>query len=205
MDQMGQSPLDGAPAVTFGTLLRRYRRAAGLTQEALAERAHLGPRSIRDLERGVVRAPQRHTVDLLSAALSLSPREQELFVASAQRRGRGTPASRFPPSVPGAPEPALVGREQELGLLERHVAGVGPPVLLLAGEPGIGKSRLLGEAVTAAVHAGWTVLQGGCQRRAGQEPYAPLLGALQGYVRRQAPAHLRADLRGCAWLVEAWT
>lgn len=41
------------PQATFGNLLRRARRSAGLTQEALAERAGLSARAISDLERGV--------------------------------------------------------------------------------------------------------------------------------------------------------
>src|ERR671930_223910 len=73
------------------------------------------------------------------------------------------------------------------------------PALLMAGEPGIGKSRLLAEVAQRA--PGWTVLAGGCQRRGGQEPFAPLLGALQGYLAGRAPAQLRAVLHDCAWLV----
>ena len=42
---------------TFGQLLKRYRTAAGLTQEALAERAGLSARGISDMERGLRRAP----------------------------------------------------------------------------------------------------------------------------------------------------
>ena len=37
---------------SFGQLLRRYRKAAGLTQEALAERALLSAYTISALERG---------------------------------------------------------------------------------------------------------------------------------------------------------
>jgi transcriptional regulator with XRE-family HTH domain len=37
---------------TFGTLLRQYRLAAGLTQMALAERAGLSLRGLSDLARG---------------------------------------------------------------------------------------------------------------------------------------------------------
>ena len=33
------------------------------------------------------------------------------------------------------------------------------------------------------------------------EPYAPLVGALERYLHRRDPIHVRADLRGCAWLV----
>src|SRR5262249_28918058 len=49
---------------------------------------------------------------------------------------------------------------------------------------------------------GWTVLQGGCQRRGGQEPYAPLLGAVAGHVERLLAARTWRPLEGCAWLVK---
>src|SRR5437764_1952612 len=98
-----------------------------------------------------------------------------------------------------------VGRARELALLERHLggspAGSAPPLLLLAGEPGIGKTRLLRAAAPRAVAQRWCVLEGGCQRRGGHEPYAPVLGALQRHLRRQTPAQLRMALAGCAWLV----
>ncbi len=46
-----------------GPLLRQLRRAAGLTQEALAERAGMSARGLQDLERGVSQAPRRRTID----------------------------------------------------------------------------------------------------------------------------------------------
>jgi tetratricopeptide (TPR) repeat protein len=48
---------------------------------------------------------------------------------------------------------------------------------------------------------GWCVLVGGCSRRGGQEPYAPLLDALERHIDGQSPMQLRGALRGCAWLV----
>jgi hypothetical protein len=45
------------------------------------------------------------------------------------------------------------------------------------------------------------VLEGGCHRRGGQEPYAPLLDALAQHLHAQPPARRRAALVGCAWLV----
>ena len=60
---------DSERALDFGSALRRYRVAAGLTQDELAERANVSPRSIGDIERGVSRAPQRNTVGLLADAL----------------------------------------------------------------------------------------------------------------------------------------
>ncbi len=185
----------GQPA-PFGTLLRRYRRAAGFTHEELAERAGVSRRSIGDLERGAARAPRRDTVALLAEALSLGPRERTTLAAAAHA-GPNAPARL--PTIPS--EPPFVGRAHELTLLERHLEGDGPPLLVLAGEPGIGKTRLLRAAASRAVGAGYCVLEGGCQRRGGHEPYAPLLGALQRYIRGQSPSRLRHELRGCAWLV----
>jgi transcriptional regulator with XRE-family HTH domain/tetratricopeptide (TPR) repeat protein len=187
-----------APDHAFGTLLRRYRLAAGLTQEALAERAGVGVRSISALEREGPHAPRADTVQRLAEALALTQAERLRLVEAARRLGAPPAAT---PSPAPTSSPLFVGRAGELNLLERHLGGEGPPLLLLAGEPGIGKTRLLHAAAPRAVGHGLVVLEGGCQRRGGQEPYAPLLAALEGYIRRQTPAQQRAALRGCAWLV----
>ncbi|HZC05153.1 MAG TPA: helix-turn-helix transcriptional regulator [Ktedonobacterales bacterium] len=56
----------------FGSLLRQYRLAQGLTQQELADRAGLARRGIDDLERGVHHAPYRDTVQRLVTALGLT-------------------------------------------------------------------------------------------------------------------------------------
>ncbi|MGA8098637.1 MAG: helix-turn-helix transcriptional regulator, partial [Candidatus Cybelea sp.] len=67
----------------FGTLLRSYRLTAGLSQEALAERAGMSAQGIRALERGYRRTPQRGTLALLAGALALSNgQRRELEVAA---------------------------------------------------------------------------------------------------------------------------
>jgi tetratricopeptide (TPR) repeat protein/transcriptional regulator with XRE-family HTH domain len=190
------------PSPTFGTLLKRHRLAAGLTQEELAAQAGLSPRGIADLERGARTQPRKETIHLLIEALHLSPQERVQLEAAA--RGRAAPpapatASR-PPPRPGVTLAApLVGRIQELGLLERQLAE-GPPVLLVVGEPGIGKSRLLQVDIERAEAQGWTVLAGSCHRRSGQEPYAPFIRALTDSLRHQTPAQQRLHLEGCTWL-----
>src|SRR5450759_2335454 len=73
---------------SFGYLLRRYRLAALLTQEQLAERAHLSYRTISDLERGAKHSPRRDTVLLLTDALELSAEEQSTLIAAARPRDR---------------------------------------------------------------------------------------------------------------------
>jgi predicted ATPase/DNA-binding XRE family transcriptional regulator len=69
----------------FGELLRTRRKSAGLTQADLAERAGVGVRTVRDLERGRSVRPQRTTVELLVAALGLTGLDRSEFVAAARR------------------------------------------------------------------------------------------------------------------------
>jgi tetratricopeptide (TPR) repeat protein len=148
--------------------------------------------------------PRKETITLLAEALALTPSERALLEAAARPGGltASSTAARVASLSPSdSPSWPLVGRAQELLVLERHLDNEGPPVLLLAGEPGIGKSRLLREGKQFASRRGWTVLEGGCQRRSGQEPYAPLVGALEGYLHRASSAFARASLEGCAWLV----
>jgi transcriptional regulator with XRE-family HTH domain len=74
---------------TFGALLKRYRMAAGLTQEALAERANLSTRAISDLEQGLSRMPRYDTLDLLARAMNLEASQRSALFAAAR------PARRF--------------------------------------------------------------------------------------------------------------
>jgi class 3 adenylate cyclase/tetratricopeptide (TPR) repeat protein len=80
--------------LSFGTLLRRSRRAVGLTQEELAEQAGLSVRGISDLERGAKHRPHKDTVQLLADTLGLSGEERATFEAAA--RGVVT----VPPDLP---------------------------------------------------------------------------------------------------------
>jgi tetratricopeptide (TPR) repeat protein len=190
----------GPPShLAFGTLLRRHRLAASLTQQALAECAGISVRRLGAMERGAPHAPRKDTLALLAQALALSPQEQAaLWEAARCLRGAAPPA---PTQLHDTGAPPLVGRAREVQVLARHLARQGPPVLFLAGEPGIGKTRLLQEAAQRAESQGWRVLAGGCQRRDGQAPYSPLLEAVQAALRDVRPADLRRALTGCAWLV----
>ena len=76
-------------ALSFGGLLRQLRTEARLTQEELAEAAHLSPRSVSDLERGVNRTARKDTAELLAEALGLAGPVRESFVAAARGRGPG--------------------------------------------------------------------------------------------------------------------
>lgn len=72
----------------------------------------------------------------------------------------------------GVPVP-LVGRQRELALLDRFLDGTGDagspaPFLLLAGEPGLGKTHLLQAATQRAYGAAERHYRGVLERLAGQ-------------------------------------
>jgi transcriptional regulator with XRE-family HTH domain len=68
-----------------GALVRRHRKAAGLSQKELADAAGLSQRGISDLERGVRRKPYPDTLRRLIAGLGLGRAERaELLLAAAQ-------------------------------------------------------------------------------------------------------------------------
>src|SRR6266568_4867879 len=62
-------------AAAFGAVLRGYRRAAGLTQEALAARSGQSRRGLQHLEAGDA-LPHPATLEALTSALALSPAER---------------------------------------------------------------------------------------------------------------------------------
>ncbi|MGH2484825.1 MAG: AAA family ATPase [Ktedonobacterales bacterium] len=192
-----------ATTTVFSSLLRRYRKAAGLTQEELAAAAGLSARAISDLERGLRTNPHRDTVQMLADALQLTEPHRAELSASARRATQ--PATVSPPPTANVGDDhhllAPVGRQRELAQIERLLARDGPPVLLLSGEPGIGKTRLLQEASQRAALSGWSVLEGGCQRRSGQMPFSPVSEAVERYLRALPLAQRRERLRGCDWLV----
>ena len=73
-------------ALSFGGLLRQLRTEARLTQEELADAAHLSPRSVSDLERGINRTARKDTAELLAEALGLDGPARTSFVAAARGR-----------------------------------------------------------------------------------------------------------------------
>ena len=147
----------------FGSLLRRLRIDAGLSQEELAARARISARSVSDLERGVSRTARPQTARLLAAALGLDGPRRVPFLAAA----RGQALADTHPIVPsGSAASGLVatralprdiagftGRASELDWLTTrltaHAADHDSPVIgicAISGMAGVGKTTL-------AVHA----------------------------------------------------
>jgi len=114
----------GAPAtIAFGDLLKDYRLAAGLTQEALAERAGVSARNIQNLERGENK-PLKDTARRLAEALALGERDRALFLTAVIPVPRRRVATII--ALP-APEPPLPPEEEAAlgtGMLAVLVADV---------------------------------------------------------------------------------
>lgn len=120
----------------FGSLLRRLRRDAGLTQQALAARAGLSAGAVHTLESGRRHRPQRATVALLCEALGLS----------AYDRRRLEDAARGETVAEAQPPDDFVGREEELsaiaGLLTADRREGTVAVSAVSGMGGVGKTAL---------------------------------------------------------------
>src|SRR5215467_4412965 len=93
--------------------------------------------------------------------------------------------------------PVLVGRDGELGELlaglDGAAAGSGR-LFLLAGDPGIGKSRLAHEAAAQARDRGFTVAWGRCWEAGGAPAYWPWVQSLRSLIRQSEPSSLGEQL-----------
>jgi DNA-binding SARP family transcriptional activator len=163
-------------------LYRSRRQAEALeayqhARRALVEELGIDPgRALRELEQAILR--QDPALDLAAEA------------EPAADPGRG----------------AFVGRENELAELvaglENALAGTGR-LFLLAGEPGIGKSRLTDELIAHARARGARVLVGRCWEAGGAPAYWPWVQALRSCVRERDPEQLRRELgRGASDLAQ---
>ena len=136
-----RSTHSGANA-TFGTRLRQLRVAAGLTQDALAERAGLSLNAISALERGERRHPYPRTVQVLADALGISENERSALTALLPRRVTGISHRYALPFALPVPNTPLFGREQEIEEAIALLRHSGNRLLTLTGPGGVGKTRL---------------------------------------------------------------
>jgi class 3 adenylate cyclase len=104
-------------------------------------------------------------------------------VATVELPGGGTPVP-LPPRLASLPTTGFIGRNREFDVLSRRVAEVAEGarrVMLVSGEPGIGKTRLAAEVARRAHASGMTVLYGRCEEDLGV-PYQPFVESLRDYV-----------------------
>lgn len=88
----------------------------------------------------------------------------------------------------------FVGRLREMSdlraALDNAISGKGS-LVMLAGEPGIGKTRIAEELADQARALGAQVLWGWCYERDGAPPYWPWVQPIKSYVREASPEQLQ--------------
>ncbi len=101
--------------------------------------------------------------------------------------------------------PVLVGRSGQLSVLDTALADAGrgrPSAVLIGGEAGVGKSRLVSEFAERSRRRGARVLAGDCLELGGDGlPFAPFTSMLRDLVRdlgrrRRRRAAARRDDQG---------
>jgi transcriptional regulator with XRE-family HTH domain len=141
----------------FGSLLRRHRVTAGLSQAELAERAGLSTDGVGALETGRRGSPRPYTVRALADALALAEPERTRLFAAAQgpavlataqaaERARVPRDREFLPAPPHPPT-RLIGREREVAEIAFALRSGRHRLVTLTGPGGVGKTRL---AIAAA-------------------------------------------------------
>ncbi len=89
--------------------------------------------------------------------------------------------------------PIVIGRMRQLEIIQdaiaRVKAGTGQ-IISLAGDAGIGKSRLVSEIRRAGDEQNWQILQGNCLEVIRMLPYAPLIDLLRGGVNNLSTAEI---------------
>jgi class 3 adenylate cyclase/tetratricopeptide (TPR) repeat protein len=151
---------------------------------------------VSDLVRAL--AGTRHQIELRS----IGPRElkglaEPLTVCEAVwERSTGEVAVPLPAFLEVAASFPFSGRSAELeritGLWKESAEG-SRRVVLVSGEPGIGKTRLVTELCRVAHDRGATVLWGRCDEELGV-PYEPFAEALRQYAATVEPERLRAEI-----------
>ena len=91
----------------------------------------------------------------------------------------------------------FVGRQQEMAALKSALddalSGQGQ-LVMLAGEPGIGKTRTAQELAALAEERDARVLWGWCYEDEGAPPYWPWIQAVRAYVQQSDAGQLRSEM-----------
>jgi predicted ATPase/DNA-binding XRE family transcriptional regulator len=146
---------------SFGSWLRRKRKALDLTREELAERVGYSSATIRKIE-DEERHPSAQVVERLAEVFKIPQTERPLFFKFARGDLKSAPAQSvedlpwrasprsIPPNLPAATT-SLIGREKEIEDVRDYLRKADIRLVTLMGPPGIGKTRLSIEAARAAL------------------------------------------------------
>ena len=166
LEQAAAAADDPAEAVRLTRAQVALDPLAEATNRRLVERLAAGG------DRGAALSAGRQFAERLRAQLGVPPSRETRALLDGLRRGEPIRVSP-PPSLGRIHESEFVGRRAELERLRASWAGVqmhgDRRIVLVAGEPGVGKTRLAHQFGAAALAAGATVLLGRCP----EEPLAP--------------------------------
>ncbi len=99
--------------------------------------------------------------------------------------------------APETPEAVFVGREQEVETLRKHLLsaldGKGG-LVLIGGEPGVGKTTLTKQLIKEAEARGAVALFGRCYESEGAVPYSPFVEFIEQSLRTVPAEWLREDM-----------
>ena len=115
--------------------------------------------------------------------------------------GMSDPRGMLTPEMSGrASSPVLVGRDEQMAALDAAFVSVrrgGPSAVLLGGEAGVGKSRLVSDFGRPAAAAGARVLTGGCLELGTDGlPFAPFTTVLRDLVHEMGADAVASMLPG---------
>ena len=100
--------------------------------------------------------------------------------------------------LPSQLSPIFAGREREVALingLASRAFGEDPVVVLVGGDAGVGKTRLIDEVGARLALDGATVLTGHCVDLGDPVPFAPFVGVLRALVRSHGVQALGTSAR----------
>ena len=159
----------------------RLLRAAGVSTRQRSDVAGAPP-----TDRATADAGRARQVTTTSRVAAGSSSERAIAVAGAI----------IPAMAVRVSSPVMVGRTDEFGRLATAMAAARegePRTVLVSGEAGVGKTRLVAEAIATAEASGTEVLRGGCiVLGEGTLPFAPVVEALRVFVRQTDPARVDA-------------
>jgi transcriptional regulator with XRE-family HTH domain/tetratricopeptide (TPR) repeat protein len=199
---------------SFGAWLKRRRKAFDLTQDALAQLVGCAVVTIRKIE-AEVQPPSRQLAERLAEHLAIPEEQRKTFIQFARVGLDAAPPELPLPEEARVPAPpttrlvaqptpgeaiTLVGRTQEWAQLQaawRAATEGRTQVMLLAGEAGIGKTRLAEELTRWVARQVIATATARCYAAEGALAYAPVTAWLRSDALR--PALSRLDT---VWLTE---
>ena len=203
LELLGRLALEAERTGDTALAIERTRRRIELDPLAEQPSRELMRLLVLDDDRPAALATYARLADRLRRQFGIAPSAKTRELAEALRGTEAAAASAGSPPALALPSAfarshrsPLVGRDVALAALRGHWAtarGGGSAVVLLAGDPGIGKTRLAGELARAAFADGATVIYGRGQEEA-LAPYQPIAEALGPYIAASTDERPDAEL-----------